>query len=362
MATITPTTPVVSLTASTHFPIKLTNSNFPVWKCQVHSALVGLGLDAYVDGSLSAPDQYMDTTKTQINPCYTIWYRQDKTIVSALLGSCTDTIQPLLSSAATSRQAWEKLALTYASTSRGRIISLKTTLARTTKGNRSVTEYLAEMYALSEALALAQCPQSEEDLVISILNGLGPDYSEIISAIRVRETPLPLTQLQDILLEQETKQRDVANATASLIPTVNATHAVDRAGDRRPFPSGDRRSSSTRRGRGGYSGAHTRSHSNMITCRFCDNVGHDVKACRKLQRFLRDHQVPYSSTPMVNNTSVHSPGPTGQPWLFDSGASHHVASDASILPSYTDYGGPEEVRLGDGSSHGGANNAGRESS
>ncbi|CAH9100248.1 unnamed protein product [Cuscuta europaea] len=200
MATIIPTTPVFSLTASTHFPIKLTTSNFPVWKCQVHSALVGLGLDAYVDGTLSASDQYMDTAKTQINPCYTIWYRQDKTIVSALLGSCTDTIQPLLSSATTARQAWEKLALTYASTSRDRIISLKTTLARTTKGNRPVI--LAEMYALSEALALAQCPQSEEDLVINILNGLGSEYSGITSAIRVRETALPLTQLQDILLRQ----------------------------------------------------------------------------------------------------------------------------------------------------------------
>ncbi|CAH9136868.1 unnamed protein product, partial [Cuscuta epithymum] len=46
-----------------------------------------------------------------------------------------------------------------------------------------------------------------------------------------------------------------------------------------------------------------------------------------------------------------------QPWLFDSGASHHITSDVSQLPTYSEYGGPEEVKLGDGSHHGGATSA-----
>ncbi|CAH9125899.1 unnamed protein product [Cuscuta epithymum] len=209
---ITTATVVVSLTAATHFPIKLTTSNYPVWKSQVHSALIGLGLEDYVDGDLVGfvPDKYLDSAKTQINPCYTIWYRQDKTILSTLLGSCADTIQPLISSASTARQAWDKLSLTYASSSRGRIISLKSTLAKTTKGSRSILDYLTEMQAIAQALALAQNPISEEDLVISILKGLGSDYSDIKSAIRVRETVLPLTELQDILLEHEQQVNDAA--------------------------------------------------------------------------------------------------------------------------------------------------------
>lgn len=42
--------------------------------------------------------------------------------------------------------------------------------------------------------------------------------------------------------------------------------------------------------------------------------------------------------------------PTQSPWLFDSGASHHTTSSLSDLQSYTDYGGPDEIRLGDGKS------------
>ncbi|CAH9098824.1 unnamed protein product [Cuscuta europaea] len=355
--TISETTAVISITAATHFPIKLTPSNFPVWKSQVHNALVGLGLDSYVDGSLSPPDKFSDAAKTQLNPCYTIWFRQDKTIISGLLGSCSETIQPIISSATTARHAWEKLSLTYASTSRGRIISLKTTLARTTRGTRSILDYLADMYALSEALALAQNPISDEDLVINILNGLGPDYSEITSAIRVRTADLSLTELQDILLETEKQHQQHAAATSELLPTANVTQASAHyfPADRRPSHNNDRRGHPSRRGRGGSNGV-PRTASNSIVCRFCDFTGHDVKSCRKLQRFLRNNQVPYAPAPTVNHTTTTS-STAAQPWLFDSGASHHVTSDASILPSYSDYGGPDEVHLGNGPSHRGTTNA-----
>ncbi|CAH9090173.1 unnamed protein product [Cuscuta epithymum] len=357
--TITESTSVISITAATHFLIKLTTSNFPVWKCQVYNALVGLGLDSYINGTLPSPNQFNDSAKTQPNPCYMIWYRQDKTIISVLLGSCSKTIQPLLSSAATARQAWEKLTLTYASTSQGRIISLKTTLARTMRGARSITEYLTKMFALSESLTLAQSPQSEEDLVINILRGLGPEYNDITFAIRVRETVLPLTALQDILLEQEIKLRDQATVTTELLPTAHVTHVPERvqaSRERRSYSGNERRSQQPRRGRGGFYGT-PRPSTNPIICRFCDHMGHDVKNCRKLQRFLRDNHVSYAPPAVNHTTGSASPG---QPWLFDSGASHHVASDASTLPSNTDYGGPDEVHLGNGSSHGGATNAGDE--
>ncbi|CAH9133951.1 unnamed protein product [Cuscuta epithymum] len=72
--------------------------------------------------------------------------------MSALIGSCSETIQPLLSPVTTAHRAWEKLALAYASTSRGRVISLKTTMTKTIKGNRSILEYLVELMAYRSKL------------------------------------------------------------------------------------------------------------------------------------------------------------------------------------------------------------------
>lgn len=39
-----------------------------------------------------------------------------------------------------------------------------------------------------------------------------------------------------------------------------------------------------------------------------------------------------------------------QSWLFDSGASHHATSSVTSLPAFSEYGGPDQVHLGDGNS------------
>lgn len=49
--------------------------------------------------------------------------------------------------------------------------------------------------------------------------------------------------------------------------------------------------------------------------------------------------------PVVNTTVAPS-----QPWIFDSGASHHATSNLDPLQTFTKYGGPDEIRLGDGKS------------
>ena len=99
------TTDIVHLTAPSNFPIKLTTSNFPVWSRQVRSTLIGFNLSGYIDGTTKEPTQFTDTARTTPNPAYLVWYRQDQIIVSALLGSCSDTIQPLISSVTTAHDA-----------------------------------------------------------------------------------------------------------------------------------------------------------------------------------------------------------------------------------------------------------------
>ncbi|XP_019159688.1 PREDICTED: uncharacterized protein LOC109156293 [Ipomoea nil] len=95
-----------------------------------------------------------------------------------------------------------------------------------------------------------------------------------------------------------------------------------------------------------------------IVCKFCNLMGHETRECRKLQRFLRDNNVSlearFGTKPLVNTTMApivsHFAAHHQQPWLFDSGASHHTTSDPSILHSVTEYGGPDEIHLGDGTS------------
>ena len=100
-------TSIVEVTTHTHFPIILTVTNFPVWRKQVVATLTRLGLDGYIKDSIEAPPKVMSTDNTKSNPTYILWFRQDQIILGALLGSYSETIQPIVLSVETAQQAFK---------------------------------------------------------------------------------------------------------------------------------------------------------------------------------------------------------------------------------------------------------------
>lgn len=194
---------IIEITTHTHFPIKLNATNFPVWHKQVMATLIGLGLDTYVDGSTAAPSKTLASDATKPNLEYRSWLRKDQIILGALIGSCSDTIQPLVSSTETSYQAFKHLTESYASISRSRIISLKSRLANNPKGNRPVAEFLHDMKTISDDLALAQSPVDEEDLNVHVLAQLGDNYAHIVATLKVRDTTITFPNLFEKLVDFE---------------------------------------------------------------------------------------------------------------------------------------------------------------
>ncbi|XP_019179572.1 PREDICTED: uncharacterized protein LOC109174787 [Ipomoea nil] len=354
MATSTNTSPIIQLTALANFPIRLTTSNYSVWRKQIQSALIGLALEGYIDGTTKASAKYSDTTQTTVNPAYLAWYRQDHVILNAILGSCTDSIQPTISSALTPKAAWDRLKESFASPCRTRIVSLKSKLASNPINGRSIEEFLDDMFAISDALVLAQSPVSEEDLVVTALAQLGDEFEPIVEAICVRPEPITFSELKNVLIAFEHKQKKKFDAQHSLLATANATQ---KSSNRQYQPN---RNSSGRNSNNQHVGINssrpTQSFTNTnkfgrknVTCRFCNIYGHEVRDCRKLMRFLRDNNVNmnnFGQQPAVIN-AIASPHTGSQQWLFDSGASHHAASSPSLLQSVSDYGGPDEIQLGD---------------
>lgn len=223
---------VIQITANNHFPIKLTANNFPVWRKQIQSALIGLNLDRFILGTHVPPAQFLDSSSTKPNPAFSFWFRQDQTILSAILGSCSDTIQPLISSADTSREAWERLVTSYANASRSRVISLKAKLAKNPKGTRSVTEFLHDMKAIADELALVQSPVSDEDLLVHVLGQLGEEYQTIVAAFQVRDTPIAFPELFEKLVDFERILKQTASSSPTLIATANYTNKQPRSGYR----------------------------------------------------------------------------------------------------------------------------------
>lgn len=215
---------LISINAASQIPIKLTPSNYPSWRAQFHSLLLGYDLIGFIDGSFSCP-QKTTTSSTDAsvpNPTYTYWIRQDQLLLHAIIASVSETVLPLIASSTTSKEAWERLIKLYANKSRSRAMHLKEKLTLFRRESRSVSEYLQGLKSISDELCLIDHPISEDDLIIHVLNGLGSEFKEIAVAIRARESPISFEELHDKLVEHENflKREDAHNE----VSIISANH------------------------------------------------------------------------------------------------------------------------------------------
>lgn len=182
------TTHVVQFNPVAQLPIKLQgNLNFSTWKAQLVMLLNGHQLMGHLDGTITAPSPtIIQNNLTVPNPKYQIWFSQDQLIQQAMMASVDPTIAPTVATGSSAHKAWELLHTAYASKSHTRIFSLRDQLQNSKKASKSIAEYLQEVRSLSDALKVVGSPVTDDELVVKILSGLGPEYREISVATRTR--------------------------------------------------------------------------------------------------------------------------------------------------------------------------------
>ena len=218
---------------------KLTATNFLMWSRQIQALLDGYDLVGHIDGSRVVPPP-TTTTENAVttNPAYTAWKRQDRLIYSALLGAITPTIQPILSTTTTATEIWSTLNATYVKPSRGHFKQLKQQLKATTKGIKSINEYVQGLTAIFDQLALLGKPEDPEDQIDAILEGLPEDYKTLIDQVESSDTP-PFSQSNQLLsLLQSLRTLPTTKATITTIASkgtsvvaIKATTAVTKLGN-----------------------------------------------------------------------------------------------------------------------------------
>ncbi|XP_019150962.1 PREDICTED: uncharacterized protein LOC109147760 [Ipomoea nil] len=290
---------IVHINVPTHFPIWLTDTNYPVWQRQVETTLIGFDLLGYINGDTKEPAKFSNAEGTTPNPTHAVWFRQDQIIIGALLGSYSESLQSLTSSTTTVTEAWTRLTSTYANDSMGRVIYLKTRLLSNPRGSRSITEYLQDMRSIADSLATAHNPVSDSDLISYVLNRLGNEYATLIPAIRVQGGCINFGDLYSILTDHERMIKSIEEARQSHLVTANVTqlqsgtppsnHQRDQSrgtGQRRSRPSNRQ---------------NVNDHRQTYICKFCNFQGLETRFCRKLARFLRDNNVPFGLHQSPNN-------------------------------------------------------------
>ena len=103
-------------------------------------------------------------------------------------------------------------------------MSLKERLTATTRGSNSVRDILNTMRSISDELSIISEPPSDIDLVVHILNGLGPSFKEIAAAIRARDNLISFEDLHDKLIEYENFLNREEMCAVSPPITAHTTH------------------------------------------------------------------------------------------------------------------------------------------
>ena len=130
--------------------IKLSSSNYFLWKSQLLSILENRELIDYVDRTIKIPPRFTLENSQTPNIKHVAWKHTDQRLFSLLLSSRTEKAMVEVVGLSTSREVWVALENTFNHHSKAREICLKDDLQLMKRGTRSVSEYACAFKALCD--------------------------------------------------------------------------------------------------------------------------------------------------------------------------------------------------------------------
>ncbi|KAM6559183.1 hypothetical protein CsatA_028422 [Cannabis sativa] len=343
--------------------VKLDRSNFLAWKSQVIPTVIGHGLDDILLAGV-APQERM--VNGQENPMFLAWKRKDQLLLSWLRSSMSESILGSVAHHVTSSSAWRALEQRFASQSKARLLQIKSQLSTVQKGSLSIADYFDKVKILADSLSTAGHPLDESDLIMHLLNGLGPEYDPVVVHVTSLVDNLSFDSIQSLLLTHESRL-ERHYTTGAPLSGLSANLSV---GSSR-FGAGSTNNRSAGYGGRGYGAGYSnrpfnrghgsggRSHGNPRTiCQVCHKSGHTAAVCH--YRFDKSFVPPKLGesqaflTEMDEEDQNHYSSHTipdfayDQEWYADTGANSHVAKGMEHLDYEAPYPGQETLAVGNG--------------
>ncbi|XP_019256383.1 PREDICTED: uncharacterized protein LOC109234778 [Nicotiana attenuata] len=238
-----------------------------------------------------------------------------------------------------SKQAWDSLHNAYANKSQTRIFSLRDQLARITIDSLLITEYLQRIRSLSDELATVGAPVTNSELIVKILSGLGPEFREISAAIRACDTTVTYEELYQKLLDHELFLRHeevkkmqspiTAEVATRNKPTNNSNNRNNRRQNNNGTPTQNPlewRQNARSNPPAQWQAPTNNNFTSAIRCQLCNKIGHIASVCRSKSHNHFEAKANYA----CGFTS------TANPWIMDSGATHHLITEPHNLQEYHD--------------------------
>ncbi|KAL6344904.1 hypothetical protein AAG906_006662 [Vitis piasezkii] len=305
----------------------------------------------------------VNSSQPASNPEYDQWVILDQFLLSWILASISEAMYGHVVNCQTSAEVWSVLEKLFVSDSKARTLQLRFMLQSLKKGALSINDYVLKMRNIADMLSASGKPVPDEDLILYILGGLGPEFETIVVNITSRSEAISLQEVHYLLQSHEIRLEQLS--ATSVIDVPPAAHITVGGVQNSNTNDGQFRGSSNKN-------FHLRNVRNPQTSRIvyqlCGKMEHTTVKC--FHRFdvyfqspprAQNQQPPVPSRPIQNshqqldstNTSPHAyiVAPdldSNTSWFVDSGATHHMTTDSNTLDVSDHYSGTGNVVVGNG--------------
>ncbi|KAJ0490671.1 putative RNA-directed DNA polymerase [Helianthus annuus] len=319
--------------------IKLSSTNYLLWKNQVHPVLSYLNLLSHIDGtSQSPPESVTSDGKTSPNPEFITWKQKDQRVLLLLHSTLTEEVMAEAIGHTSAHQVWRALEHAYGHHSVERMHTLRDGLRQLQKGTSSVSDFGRRFKSLCDQLAAIGHPVSDEDKRHWFLCGLGSSFETFSTAQRMVHPSPPFRDILDQATNHE--------IFLQTINTSNTPQAAFSAYSNRP--SQKQPSQSSRSRFRGSSSTHGRSSHNKRPphCQLCRKDGHYASACPNLASYAQ------RATPLDAHLAqaFNAQCNINPDWTADSGATTHMLRSTNALNEAHNDAGNTFVTFGNGQS------------
>lgn len=197
-------TPSLSITQCV--TLKLSSTNYLLWKTQFESFLSSQSLLGYINGSATRPSPTVtvrngEEVTEEANPEFVKWIRRDQLVMAWLFGSLSEEALRSVYGLHSAHEVWESLGKKYNRVSATRKLDLQRKLQGMSKGEKSMTAYLGDVKGVCDQLDSIGCPITEQEMIYGALSGLGKEYEAICTMIEHSMDVFPQMSFEDAVFK-----------------------------------------------------------------------------------------------------------------------------------------------------------------
>ena len=174
----------------------------------------------------------------------------------------------------TSAEVWSVLEKLFVSDSKARTLQLRFMLQSLKKCALNTNDYVLKMRNIADMLSISGKLVSDEDLILYILGGLGPEFEIIVVNITFRFEAISLQEVHCLLESHEIRLEQLS--TAYVIDVPPATHITVGGVQNSNTNDGQFRGSSNKNS---CPRNVRNSQASRIVCQLCGKIGHAAMKC-----------------------------------------------------------------------------------